>query len=65
MSSTPLTDEGVLESFGYQVWPIVLIFGVLSVIGLLYVLITRPQDRIRASTAMGDLAARSLKLATR
>jgi amino acid transporter len=39
----------------YQVWAIVLIFGVLSVIGLIYVLVTRPQDRIRASTAMGDL----------
>jgi hypothetical protein len=37
------------------VWAIVLIFGVLLVVGTLYVLIKRPQDRVRASTAMGDL----------
>jgi amino acid transporter len=41
----------------YQVWAIVLIFGVLSVIGLIYVLVTRPQDRIRQATSMGDLKA--------
>jgi amino acid transporter len=40
----------------YQVWAIVLIFGVLSVIGLLYVLLRRPQDRAATSAAMGDLA---------
>jgi amino acid transporter len=39
----------------YQVWAIVLIFSVLLVIGLLYVLIRRPQDRVRTSAAMGDL----------
>jgi amino acid transporter len=41
----------------YQVWAIVLIFGVLSVVGLIYVLVTRPQDRIREATSMGDLKA--------
>jgi len=39
----------------YQVWAIVLIFGVLIVIGLVYVLLRRPQDRVRESAAMGDL----------
>jgi amino acid transporter len=48
----------------YQVWAIVLIFGVLTVIGLIYVLVTRPQDRIRASAAMGDLTEEP-ELATR
>ena len=51
----PRTVLAVPGAKFYQVWAIVLIFGVLSVIGLIYVLITRPQDRIRASTAMGDL----------
>jgi amino acid transporter len=39
----------------YQVWAIVLIFGVLSVIGLIYVLVSRPQDRIARATSMSDL----------
>ena len=39
----------------YQVWAIVLIFGVLSIVGLLYVLLKRPQDRVATSTEMGDL----------
>jgi amino acid transporter len=51
----PRTVLAVPGAKFYQVWAIVLIFGVLSVIGLIYVLITRPQDRIRESTAMGDL----------
>jgi preprotein translocase subunit YajC len=37
------------------VWAIVLIFGVLTVIGLVYVLVSRPQDRIAQATSMGDL----------
>ena len=39
----------------YQVWAIVLIFGVLSVVGLIYVLISRPQDRIAHAASMSDL----------
>jgi amino acid transporter len=39
----------------YQVWAIVLIFGVLTVVGLVYVLLRRPQDRVATSAAMGDL----------
>ena len=39
----------------YQVWAIMLIFGVLSVIGLIYVLISRPQDRIARAASMSDL----------
>ena len=52
----PRTVLAVPGAKFYQVWAIVLIFGVLSVIGLIYVLITRPQDRIRESTALGDLS---------
>ena len=37
-------------------WAIVLIFGVLSVIGLIYVLVSRPQDRIAHAQSMSDLA---------
>jgi amino acid transporter len=48
----------------YQVWAIVLIFGVLSVIGLIYVLVSRPQDRIRQAASMSDLAQRT-EMATR
>jgi hypothetical protein len=51
----PRTVLAVPGAKFYQVWAIVLIFGVLSVIGLLYVLIKRPQDRVRESAAMGDL----------
>jgi hypothetical protein len=39
----------------WQVWAIVLIFGVLLVVGAVYVLVGRPQDRVRESAAMGDL----------
>jgi hypothetical protein len=39
----------------YQVCAIVLIFGVLTVVGLAYVLLRRPQDRVATSAAMGDL----------
>ena len=39
----------------WQVWAIVLIFGVLLVVGVVYVLVRRPQDRVRTSAAMGDL----------
>jgi hypothetical protein len=39
----------------YQVWAIILIFGVLLVAGGIYVLLRRPQDRVRESAAMGDL----------
>ena len=39
----------------YQVWAIVLIFGLLLVVGAVYVLVRRPQDRVRTSAAMGDL----------
>jgi Amino acid permease len=39
----------------WQVWAIVLISGVLGVVGLIYVVLRRPQDRVRESAAMGDL----------
>ena len=39
----------------YQVWAIVLIFGLLTIVGLAYVLLRRPQDRVATSAAMGDL----------
>jgi hypothetical protein len=39
----------------WQVWAIVLVFGLLLVVGVAYVLLRRPQDRVRASVAMGDL----------
>jgi amino acid transporter len=39
----------------WQVWAIILIFGLLLVIGIGYVLLRRPQDRVRESAAMGDL----------
>ena len=51
----PRTVLAVPGAKFYQVWAIVLIFGVLSVVGLLYVLIKRPQDRVRESAEMGDL----------
>jgi len=60
----PRTVLAVPGAKFYQVWAIVLIFGVLSVIGLIYVLVTRPQDRIRESAAMGDLTEEP-ELATR
>ena len=41
----------------YQVWAIVLIFSALTVVGLVYVLISRPQDRIAGAKSMGDMAA--------
>src|SRR4051812_45468512 len=51
----------------YQVWAIILIFGVLLLVGAIYVLLRRPQDRVRDSAAMGDLtevgAARGLEAA--
>jgi amino acid transporter len=51
----------------YQVWAIILIFGVLLVVGAVYVILRRPQDRVRDSAAMGDLtevgAARGLEAA--
>jgi amino acid transporter len=39
----------------WQVWAIVLIFGLLTVVGVVYVLVRRPQERVRMSEAMGDL----------
>jgi hypothetical protein len=39
----------------YQVWAIVLIFGVLLVVGTAYVLLRRPPDRVAVSAEMGDL----------
>jgi amino acid transporter len=39
----------------WQVWAIVLLSVVLGVIGTVYVLVARPQDRVRTSAAMGDL----------
>ena len=39
----------------WQVWAIILIFGVLLVVGIGYVLVRRPQERVRTSAAMGDL----------
>jgi hypothetical protein len=48
----------------YQVWAIVLIFGVLTVLGLAYVLLRRPQDRVATSAAMGDLTE-TAEMATR
>jgi amino acid transporter len=52
----PRTVLAVPGAKFYQVWAIVLIFGVLSVIGLIYVLVSRPQDRIARAQSMGDLA---------
>jgi amino acid transporter len=52
----PRTVLAVPGAKFYQVWAIVLIFGVLSVIGLVYVLVSRPQDRIARAQSMGDLA---------
>jgi amino acid transporter len=52
----PRTVLAVPGAKFYQVWAIVLIFGVLSVIGLIYVLVSRPQDRIAQAQSMGDLA---------
>jgi amino acid transporter len=49
----------------YQVWAIILIFGVLSVVGLAYVLLRRPQDRVAASAAMGDLTETAPEMAAR
>jgi amino acid transporter len=51
----PRTVLAVPGAKFYQVWAIVLIFGVLSVIGLIYVLVSRPQDRIAHAESMGDL----------
>jgi amino acid transporter len=39
----------------WQVWAIVLVSVVLGVVGLIYVLVRRPQERVRTSAAMGDL----------
>jgi amino acid transporter len=52
----PRTVLAVPGAKFYQVWAIVLIFGVLSVIGLIYVLVSRPQDRIAHAQSMSDLA---------
>ena len=41
----------------YQIWAIVLISAGLALFGLIYVLVSRPQERVRRSTAMGDLVA--------
>jgi amino acid transporter len=60
----PRTVLAVPGAKFYQVWAIVLIFGVLTVIGLLYVLIKRPQDRVATSAAMGDLTE-AAEMATR
>jgi amino acid transporter len=49
----------------YQVWAIILIFGVLSVVGLAYVLLRRPQDRVATSAAMGDLTETAPEMAAR
>jgi amino acid transporter len=51
----PRTVLAVPGAKFYQVWAIVLIFGVLTVLGLIYVLVRRPQDRVAKSAAMGDL----------
>jgi amino acid transporter len=51
----PRTVLAVPGAKFYQVWAIILIFGVLTVIGLVYVLISRPQDRIAGAASMGDL----------
>jgi amino acid transporter len=45
----------------WQVWAIVLVFGILAVIGVVYVLVKRPQERVRASTEMGDLTEAPLR----
>ena len=39
----------------WQVWAILLISLVLGIVGGLYVLLRRPQERVRTSAAMGDL----------
>jgi amino acid transporter len=52
----PRTVLAVPGAKFYQVWAIILIFGVLSVIGLIYVLVSRPQDRIARAQSMGGLA---------
>lgn len=41
----------------WQVWAIVLIAGFLAVVGIVYVLVARPQRRVAESTALADLAA--------
>jgi uncharacterized membrane protein len=51
----PRTVLAVPGAKFYQVWAIVLIFGALSVIGLIYVLVKRPQDRVAAAASMNDL----------
>jgi amino acid transporter len=51
----PRTVLAVPGAKFYQVWAIVLIFGVLTVVGLLYVWLSRPQDRIAGATSMSDL----------
>ncbi|HEX5621447.1 MAG TPA: APC family permease [Solirubrobacteraceae bacterium] len=51
----PRTVLAVPGAKFYQVWAIILIFGVLSVIGLVYVLVSRPQDRIARAASMSDL----------
>jgi amino acid transporter len=48
----------------YQVWAIILIFGVLLVLGTIYVLLRRPQDRVAASAEMGDLTETREPVAT-
>jgi hypothetical protein len=53
----PRTVLAVPGAKFYQVWAIVLIFSALLVIGLIYVLVRRPQDRVMTSAAMGDLTA--------
>src|SRR4029079_2375313 len=51
----PRTVLAVPGAKFYQVWAIVLIFGVLTVVGLLYVWLSRPQDRIAGATSMSAL----------
>jgi hypothetical protein len=41
----------------WQVWAIILIAGGLAVVGLVYVLIAKPQRRVAQSTALADLAS--------
>ena len=52
----PRTVLAVPGAKFYQVWAIVLIFSALVVIGIVYVLVSRPQDRIARAQSMGDLA---------
>jgi amino acid transporter len=61
----PRTVLAVPGAKFYQVWAIVLIFGGLLVIGVLYVWLSRPQDRIAGATSMTDLAQTEAEVAIR